>query len=133
MRTPLIEWRDEFSVGVPEVDYEHQELVRLINELFTHISTQGQGPEVLGYLGEIYARISAHFALEEKVMRAHDYDHYQAHKQDHEILLDELRDIMDDYEMGKSPGIEQLAEKLTAWFVEHFKKQDARLHKHLGQ
>lgn len=27
----LIEWRDEFRVGVPAIDREHQELIALVN------------------------------------------------------------------------------------------------------
>ena len=49
-------------------------------------------------LGEIHARIAAHFALEEKIMREAHYDRFEAHKEDHEHLLDEIRDIMDAYE-----------------------------------
>ena len=29
----LIEWKDEFSLGVASVDFEHREMINLINEL----------------------------------------------------------------------------------------------------
>jgi len=29
----LMEWRDEFHIGIAEVDYEHREMIELINEL----------------------------------------------------------------------------------------------------
>ena len=29
----LIEWKEEFSVGVPDVDHEHRELIALINQI----------------------------------------------------------------------------------------------------
>ena len=28
---PLIEWQDEFKIGIPSIDHEHQELIALIN------------------------------------------------------------------------------------------------------
>jgi hemerythrin len=46
---------------------------------------------------------SAHFALEERFMREHGYDQLALHKADHERLLDEIREIMDDIRMiGRS-------------------------------
>ena len=74
----LIEWRDEFSVGVPAIDHEHQEMIQLINRL-GEMSDGGENyDKVIDALAEIYAQISAHFALEEKIMREAHYDHYFA-------------------------------------------------------
>jgi hemerythrin len=128
----LIEWKDEFSVGVPDVDHEHQELIALINELHAAMSSEDSGYTVMDFLGEIYAHVSAHFALEEKIMRKRKYDQYEEHKSDHEDLLDELRDIMDDYEENAYFSDEEFASAVEKWFTDHFKNRDARLHKHLG-
>ncbi len=100
----LIVWRKEFETGIAEVDHEHQELVELINQLHAQLGGDTTKETVSRFLGEVFARISAHFALEETVMRKHRYDEYQAHKAEHEILLDEIRDIMDDYEAGRLCG-----------------------------
>lgn len=128
----LIEWKDEYSVGVPDVDEEHRELIELINSLHENMQAPDRGLDVMEFLGEIYARIASHFALEELIMRRHEYDEYRDHKGDHEQLLEEIRDIMDDYEDGKLLDDEDLARRLDRWFSEHFRTRDARLHKRLG-
>jgi hemerythrin len=127
----LIEWRDDFSVGVPDVDHEHQELIRLINELHDAMSNDNSDVTVMDFLGEIYAHVAAHFALEEKIMRERNYDQYSDHKADHEALLDELRDIMDDYEENAFFSDDIFANAVGSWFSDHFRNRDARLHKHL--
>jgi hemerythrin len=127
----LIEWRDDFSVGVPDVDHEHQELIRLINELHDAMSHDNSDVTVMDFLGEIYAHVAAHFALEEKIMRERNYDQYSDHKADHETLLDELRDIMDDYEENAFFSDDIFANTVGSWFSDHFRNRDARLHKHL--
>ena len=127
----LIEWQDNFSIGVPSVDYEHRQLVELINTLHADLSSGSPNYTVMDFLGEIYAKISAHFALEERIMREQQYDEYDAHKADHERLLDVLRDIMDDYEDGACFDEQVLAERLRTWFTEHFSTKDARFHKRL--
>jgi len=125
----LIEWKKEFSVGVAEVDHERQELISLINELHDVIQANGGRDQVLESLGEIFAQISSHFALEEKMMRESRYPALAEHKEDHETLLDELRDIMDDVEDDGSYDESRLADDLERWFSVHFKTHDARLHR----
>lgn len=129
----LMEWRREFETGIAEVDHEHRELVDLINQLHEGMRAGSGEDQVRRFLGEVFARISAHFALEETVMRKHRYDEYAAHKAEHEALLDEIRDIMDDFEGGAYADAEQaLATAVRDWFVNHFKTKDARLHRLLG-
>ena len=84
---------------------------------------------VADFLGELYARAGAHFALEEKIMRDYDYDEYRDHEADHERLLDDVRDLMDDYEDGVYVDVEGFGQRLDEWFSEHFRTRDARLHK----
>ena len=128
----LIEWKDEYSLGVAAIDQEHRELIALINELYDSLSSSDTEISVLDFLGELYARITAHFALEEKIMREAGYDEYPIHKADHERLLDDIRDLMDDYEDGEYVDVERFGKRLDAWFSEHFRTRDARLHKRLG-
>lgn len=127
----LIDWRDEFSLGIASVDHEHRELIDLINETYDKLSVEKPDMSVLDVLGAIHSKISAHFALEERIMRERDYDEYQAHKEEHEHLLDGIRDIMDDYEDEKVFDKESFAQRLAEWFTVHFKTKDARLHKYL--
>jgi len=127
----LIEWDEKYSVGVAAVDHEHRELIGLVNEAHDRLLRPGAVEVVMEFLGEIFARISAHFALEEQIMRARNYDRYDEHKTDHEHLLDEIRDIMDDYEDGELFSEALLAQQLKTWFAGHFRSHDARLHRNL--
>ena len=129
----LIEWKDAYNTGVAEVDHEHQELIELINGLHAELQGGSDREAVGDFLGEVFAKIAAHFALEETVMRKHAYDEYSAHKTEHETLLDQIRDIMDDQEAGAyADAGEALATTVRDWFINHFKTKDARLHKKLG-
>lgn len=125
----LITWRQDFETGIAEVDHEHRELVALINRLADEVAAGAGQERVREFLGEVFARIAAHFALEESVMRKHGYDEYAAHKAEHESLLDDIREIMDEAEAGYA---ETLSTTVGDWFVGHFKTKDARLHKKLG-
>jgi hemerythrin len=129
----LLEWRDNFTIGIEEVDHEHHELIDLINDLHAELGGDRSGKRVEGFFGEILSSISAHFALEEKLMRARHYDGFPAHKADHERLLDDLRDLMDEHAGGAVLDEEAFAARLAEWFSAHFRTHDARLHKFLAR
>jgi len=128
----LLEWRDEFRIGIPEVDHEHQALIQLINALHSRLAQPEKAGAIGEFLGELHAQISAHFALEENVMRRMRYPQLGAHKGDHERLLDEIRDMMDGYELHGRYDAQSLSDALDKWFSEHFRTHDARLHTALG-
>ena len=128
----LIDWRDEFSVGVDAVDHEHRGMIELINDLDDAMKNDVDHAKVVRSLGEIYARIAAHFALEEKLMRDARYAAFEPHKQDHELLLDELSDVIDSVDAEGRFDREDLSRTLDRWFSDHFRTHDARLHSDLG-
>lgn len=125
----LIDWRKEFETGIADVDHEHRELIRLINTLHDQLEADAEKAQVQAFLGEVFAKISAHFALEETIMRKHGYDEYLEHKAEHEELIDQLRNIMDESEIDYSKALSGV---IRDWFVNHFKSKDARLHARLG-
>lgn len=129
----LIEWRDEFRTGLASVDHEHESLIELLNELHARLGAKPEPVEIEAFLGEVYARIAAHFALEERQMRVARYDEYADHKRDHDRLLDDIRAIMDRQVAGGYRGYaEELGRELHDWFVEHFRTKDPRLHRVLA-
>ena len=69
----FVEWSDELSVGVEEIDEQHKVLVGLVNEMHEAIH-QRHGSEVVQ---EILAKLAdytrIHFAVEESLMRILNY------------------------------------------------------------
>lgn len=124
----LLTWKSEYSVGNEAVDFEHREMIDLINELYDEMLDRKDPDSINQFLGDIHATISAHFALEESVMRRSDYDEYEAHKADHEELLDQIRDLMDSFHLDPESGLTLLQVRLSDWFADHFSTFDARLH-----
>jgi len=124
----LLQWKPEYSVGIQSMDDEHREMIELINATYEKLSSDASVDQVEEYLGEILSTISMHFALEERIMQKAGYDEYQAHKDDHEVLLDRLRDLMDDFFVDPASGAMRLEQGLSDWFAGHFSTFDARLH-----
>ncbi|MDA3870230.1 MAG: bacteriohemerythrin [Gammaproteobacteria bacterium] len=124
----LIEWREEYSTGISGVDHEHQELINLINTAYEMLGDTADKTSIISCLGDIYGSISSHFALEERWMEQHNYEDYEAHRADHERLLDEIGEITDEVETSTEFDTERLRERLNNWFLAHFQTHDIRLH-----
>jgi hemerythrin-like metal-binding protein len=128
----LLQWKEQYSIGIESIDHEHKELIALINRLHDELAEGAAAAAVIAFFGDLLKGISAHFALEERFMRERGYGDLMQHKADHERLLDEIRDIMDEFEIDAGRGSVALAARLDAWFSRHFESHDARLHRALG-
>lgn len=128
----LLQWKPEYSIGIESMDDEHREMMRLINEIHDRLNADSDADQINHCLGEIFNAISMHFALEERLMKDNAYAEFQAHKDDHEKLLDEIRDLMDEFYDNSATGMSALEESLSGWFSTHFSTFDARLHGKLG-
>ena len=100
MASPLLERSEAYRTRIRWLDHQHKELIGRINELHRNLVAEGTTEAVGDFVDEVYARISADFALEETIMRERKYDGYREHKDDHERLLDDIRDIIDGFEAG---------------------------------
>jgi hemerythrin len=125
----LIEWKAEFCTGIAGVDYEHEMLIEQVNSVYALIDDQDNKEAVIDGLGDIYGSISAHFALEEQMMKRYGYDQFEQHRTDHERLLDEIREIAEDFEDSTELDNQRFKQRLNDWFQMHFKTHDSRLHK----
>jgi hemerythrin len=128
----LLQWKTEYSVGIASVDDEHRDMIDMINDVYAKLGDAPDGATIESGLEEIFTSISLHFALEERLMRDSNYGEYEDHKEDHEELLDEIRDLMDIFAADSKEGARALELRLSDWFAKHFSSFDARLHRKLG-
>jgi hemerythrin len=61
-------------------------------------------------------------------MQQNSYAEYLPHKEDHEELLDQIREMMDKVRSDPGGGIATLRQELADWFLQHFSSFDAALH-----
>ena len=85
------DWKDEYSVGVEELDDHHRLLFASIDELSRRLGSGGSG--ALETLAQLRERAVAHFAEEEGRMAKWSYPGLQAHAQAHAKLLEEIEGL----------------------------------------
>ncbi|MBC8270095.1 MAG: bacteriohemerythrin [Rhodospirillaceae bacterium] len=121
-------WTDDFLIGIAELDYEHRMLIKDINLLHQELSRHDSQDKIKDTLGDIHARMQAHFALEEHFMLENNYPHYIEHKTEHNDLLDEYTGFLVHFESeGDTPSYLQAEEILNRWIVDHIVTSDKKM------
>ena len=78
------EWSEDYSVGIPELDIQHRQLIELGGELIrvTNLGESGKpDPGIIEKMAECAER---HSQREELVLRVRGYPDYLEHKAEHE-------------------------------------------------
>ena len=128
MTPPLLQWREEHRIGIDALDFEHQELFRRINQLLDDFVRHEERAEIEACLGEIHARMAAHFALEEKFMRDKGYAHYAEHRAEHDRFLDDFVVAMAEFENDPAARASETLERdLKRWILNHVLTADKRM------
>lgn len=128
MTATFLEWTEAHRIGIDMLDYEHQDLFNRLNELHEELRRHDERDKIEACLGEIHARMAAHFALEEKFMREKKYANYLQHKAEHNELLEEFVEFM--MRFARNPDLvygEAEQQTLKRWVVEHVLTSDRRM------
>ena len=120
----LIEWSDQLSVGIEEIDEQHKVLVNLANELNDAIINLHGREKSVSILNELIEYTRIHFAVEESLMRILDYPGYEAHKIVHEELFKHVIQLQTKVESGKTSIGFELMHFLKNWLTKHIMEED---------
>lgn len=115
---PYLEWNPAYDTGIGGIDYEHHRLVDMLNEIHELILKDADPRKIATTLADFHALASAHFALEEKIMRDQNYPGFEGRRDTHYRLLDQVREVMDAYETGSYRQGESLPATLKQWLME---------------
>jgi hemerythrin len=123
----IFDWKEEYIVGVAQIDKQHKVLVGMINELHEAMST-GKGKTVLGKIldGMIDYTVS-HFATEEKLMTQYAYPTYTVHKMVHDKFTTEALALQKKYRAGETVLTNEVSKFLSNWLKEHILQTDKLL------
>lgn len=123
----LLVWDGRFSVGVGQIDGQHMELVKMINELHDAM-VEKKGKEVLrGIIDRMVEYAVAHFALEELEMQRLAYPPYPAHKAQHEVFTRKAHELQERSNAGTLVLSLEVINFLKDWLVTHIMSSDQAL------
>ncbi|MBV8444141.1 MAG: hemerythrin family protein, partial [Hyphomicrobiales bacterium] len=96
----ILSWRDDYRIGIKEIDAQHQYLFDLINELHSAHATSFSRNQVSLALTKLIAYAEEHFVREEALMSANSYPKLDQHRQIHEALVSSIFDLNEKFQGG---------------------------------
>ncbi|HWI54785.1 MAG TPA: bacteriohemerythrin [Desulfobacteria bacterium] len=119
-------WDEKYSVGVKEIDAQHQKLIDLVNQLHEAMK-QGKGKDIMSQVLQTLINYTAtHFGTEEKYMTAFNYPQFSLHKMEHEKFVKKVLDFQKDYNSGKLALTIDIMNFLKDWLVSHIQGTDKK-------
>jgi hemerythrin-like metal-binding protein len=128
---PLFIWKPSYDTGIPEIDYDHRQLVGLVNELYEAM-TQQHGYEIVNQtLDRLQEYARRHFVTEESFMRAGKYPQIADHEGEHQRFRDELAAMDARRRVGKQPPSTEMMNFLCEWLRTHVTTSDKEMGRYL--
>ncbi|WP_018608497.1 bacteriohemerythrin [Uliginosibacterium gangwonense] len=120
----LFKWSDDYTVGVAEIDEQHKELVRLLNDLHQAIHERHGSDASRKILNELAEYTRVHFAVEESLMRITHYPDFENHKKIHEALIQQVVELQNKLDSGTAKISFELLHFLKQWLMHHIVESD---------
>ncbi len=128
-----VEWSDELSVGIQEIDEQHKILITLLNRLYEAIIMQTEEERIETILTELSQYTVIHFAVEESLMRIFDYPYYEEHKKNHQKLTDQVVELQKKFINDQVSISMEILHFLRHWLTEHIQRDDKKYAPYLVQ
>jgi len=119
-----LEWSQELSVDVKQIDQQHRKLVEMLNSLNEAMLAK-KGREVQkAAIDAMVDYTASHFSLEEKYMKAFGYTGFEAHKAEHEKFTKKALDLKERVNRAGFVLTLEIVEFLKQWLQGHIKGTD---------
>ncbi|MDH5299169.1 MAG: bacteriohemerythrin, partial [Desulfobulbaceae bacterium] len=122
----VVEWREEFRVGVQEIDGQHRQLFAVLARL-DRAAEEEQHAGLDPILDELVRYLKEHFSAEERLLHTHPRwpEHHRLHWQFTEKTLHFLREWQRaDGPEERSRLIAEIRYFLCPWLKDHILKTD---------
>ena len=124
-----IEWKEEYSVGVKEIDDQHKYFISLLNDLNNAIVAGKSREELRDLFQYLSDYAEKHFATEENYFDEFNYDGAVEHKIKHQKMRDEIKKIENMEDGREIDFYGNIVYFLKDWLEDHLAEMDQKYKK----
>jgi hemerythrin-like metal-binding protein len=122
-----VQWSEKLSVGVEELDQQHQEIIKMLNHLISTSETVDTDSETISdILLEMTRYAQKHFKTEEKLMKAYNYPGLEEQKKEHRAYRIKTVDFSTAVTLRVEAVPEILLAYLFDWWIHHILDEDMK-------
>ncbi len=86
----FFEWKDEYSIGIQQIDNQHKKILAFIEEIFESIRDSREDLIINEILDDLLEYSKYHFGLEMKLFEEYSYRKIDEHIKAHEHFINEI-------------------------------------------
>ncbi|HTX71814.1 MAG TPA: bacteriohemerythrin [Rectinemataceae bacterium] len=118
------DWKDEYSVGIPEIDGQHHKVIELINEVMEAIRDNRVEYVIREVIADLERYAKYHFRLEENLFRDFVQEVDQLHYGQHRQFERKVGELSAHISSGDYDVAEETLTFLLDWFRNHIQRTD---------
>ena len=115
-------WSDECSVGIPELDAQHRQLLEVLAELVKSAESGESAAFAPVALERLHQYGTRHLLREEMVLRIRGYPHYVEHKAEHDVYREKFAALQAN--LARRDLAIRVVNFLTEWWKSHIMISD---------
>ena len=127
-----IEWTDDCSVGVQQLDEHHKHLFGLLRNIYLTCDHTDQVDNAEAIVDELVDYATYHFSAEERLMDATGYFDAAAHQLEHQRFIQRVAEFQQDILKHQKVYLIELIGFLGNWLIHHIRVVDKKLGLHLN-
>jgi hemerythrin len=124
-----MEWKDEYSVGILEIDDQHKLLLRSFTAIEESIRLDQGWSNTHYAILDLNQLARMHFTFEEAIMHMFGYPETEAHQNEHQQFFSRMASI-ERHSLKKSAEVE-MVQFLRSWLTTHILGSDRGYAKHI--
>lgn len=124
----MLMWRDEFLVGIEELDKQHKQLFKIAGDIHSLLKNQlitDKYDQILKLLSELKDYTVFHFSSEEEYMRNIGYRKYFSHKVEHDDFIEKINNVdLDKVDRDHEQYLLEILDFVVKWISDHILEAD---------
>lgn len=124
----MIEWKDEYSIGVDDIDEQHKKLFEIANRAYRLLKNDmitDKYDQITDIFGELLDYTEYHFGFEEKYMTSIGYKKFLSHKVIHDDFVERVKNVdLKQVDNDQDKYLMDLLDFVVNWISDHIMVQD---------
>ncbi len=122
----FINWIPEYNVGIDELDRQHRDLVKWINQFHEAMGKPREGDKAGIILSCLRDYVVMHFPAEEEFLKIIRYPHLEQHKKLHSAMASEVMELENRRKKKQRIPSTEVLELLRCWITDHVQNEDGK-------
>jgi hemerythrin len=127
----LIKWKDEYRIGIDEIDEQHKKIFNIANEAYELLKNEfyyDKYDRIIELLEELKDYAKFHFSFEEDYMLSIKYKGYFSQKVAHDDFIDKINSFdLNAIDENQDQYILEILDFIVDWISQHILGSDKQI------